>query len=714
MTHTTEDTDLVRAQAEIRALREIIGQIAGRGAVPPSDWQNWPEQSAKALSEESRLALIGADDTVRQRVRERLQMWAALDSLRDGFAVFGSDGSLQASNRSFRMFFGDYVSFDGPVTDEMLIDAGLRSAALDTRLLDRDVMRALIKASMTTPQVLPISGGRRMRWTLRRCENGGAALLITDITDTVRRERDLDRARRQAEGAARTRTTFLASMSHEIRTPLNGVICMADLLAESGLNPDQCQMAETISGSGRALLTIVNNVLDFARGDATSIRLAHEPFDLELLLSEVVILIGRLSDVKGLRLIVDFDSTGPTFYRGDAGRLRQVLMNLLGNAVKFTQAGRIILGVTRNPRSGHLVISVSDSGVGIDDSDLDRIFVEFSQLDNGAASSPGGGTGLGLTITAQLIAAMGGQLWVHSVPGEGTVFGVNIPLLVEDYPLSVSDPPTYAGNVVAIAISDPAEAEATARRLRRHGLQILRANAETSFEHLVASDAVLCAPQDALPDTMLTKLRCVPDRPVLASMGVSGAEDTEYDLILPRFGPIYDMLLCQRKPLGQVMACPMPSPQLTVAQLPAAEPGQADDDFIDVLAADDNATNRLVLEKLLGRFALRLRSVENGELAVRAWQHQRPDLIFMDIAMPVMDGCDASRAIRRLASFAGHEHTPIVALTAHIDPEDHARILDAGIDAILQKPLTQHALMQEIDRWLPGRLCLSPRHVQNS
>ena len=363
------------------------------------------------------------------------RLWASLETIRDGFAVFGPDNRLIAANRSYLALFDGLEMVKPGVEMALLIELLADEGLVDIGDMPSKEWQAKMLARIEEPRIdyatLKLWNGQFVQLIDRRTRDGDLVTLALNITDQTRREDQLREAREKAEAANRAKSAFLANMSHEIRTPMNGVIAMAELLAETELDDDQRSFLETIRSSGEALLVIINDVLDYSKIEADKVEFKRAEFDLERCVHDVVTLLQPGAHDKGLQLAIDFDLFLPNTFVGDAGRIRQVLTNLVGNAIKFTEKGHVLIRVLGLPAEEDAVyqihVTVEDTGIGIPEDKLDSIFQEFQQVEN-EKDRRHDGTGLGLAITQKLVRAMGGDMWVESRVDEGSGFGFSLPL----------------------------------------------------------------------------------------------------------------------------------------------------------------------------------------------------------------------------------------------------------------------------------------------
>jgi len=550
-------------------------------------------------------------------------------------------------------------------------------------------------------KIASASGARWIAWREVNVRADGDSEMQSvgrDVTDRVLAERALAEARDQAEAANRAKSRFLTMVSHEIRTPLNGILGMADLLGDTPLTPEQATYLNAVKTSGETLLSLIEEVLDFSKIEAGRLDLAARPFPLAAFVEEAVELLGPRAQAKRLEIGAYVDERLPAQVVGDAARLRQVLFNLAGNAIKFTERGGVSIILEPGEEADAIAITVQDTGIGISSEDQARIFLEFEQADGGSTRKFGG-TGLGLTISNRIVESMGGSIAVESAPDEGSTFRVTVPLArAGDAGEPELKVPDLAGDDILIVAPAAMEASLLARRLQRWGART----------KIVPDDNVAAAllPEQmwsaVLVDHALGTQACerlaraassVQRRIVLVTPAMRNelAALKEAGFTGYLIKPVRAASLAAR--FSQDDAFDHGAAMETAEAPSAARPGGG----LSILVAEDNEINALLARALLVRLGHHPTLAASGAAVVESWLAARAagtpfDRVLMDLHMPGMDGLEATRRIRALEADGGAARTPILALTANASAEDREACLAAGMDGFLVKPFDRERL----------------------
>lgn len=493
------------------------------------------------------------------------------------------------------------------------------------------------------------------------------------------RTADLRAAKDAADAANSAKSDFLATMSHEIRTPMNGIMVMAEMLATSEMPPRQRRFAEVIAKSGSSLLAIINDILDFSKIEAGKLELESAAVDPEEIVDDVLSLFWERARSKGLELAAYVHPDAPARVEADPVRLRQVISNLVNNAIKFTQSGGVIVEVS-SPGPNRLRVAVRDTGIGIPQDKLPGLFAAFTQADQ-STTRRFGGTGLGLAICKRLVEAMGGRMAVRSVLGHGSAFAFEAPLRAIAPPC---EPSRFEG-AVDLRVSGQFTASVLRRQLEALGLTLARPGEPAV---LVVTDADRALEDDGRKFGPVICLAGFSD-PAPAELLRQGKVDALLTLPVRR-RELEALLQAWRDgaPLSEGANGP-----LNAQVLPTFGAAR-------VLVADDSAVNLEVAKEALARLGIACQTVCDGRAAIEALEQQRFDLVLMDGSMPVMDGYEAARYIRQRETENAQKRTPIVALTAHVVGEAADFWREAGMDAVLPKPFTLASLGAVISQFL--------------
>ncbi|TIN27473.1 MAG: response regulator [Mesorhizobium sp.] len=545
----------------------------------------------------------------------------------------------------------------------------------------------------------------------------------------------------KAEAADRAKSEFLANMSHEIRTPMNGVLGMAELLAKTDLTARQKTFTDVIVKSGNALLTIINDILDFSKINAGQLTLDPAPFRLSEAVEDVATLVSARVAEKNLELIVRVDPRLPAHVVGDAGRFRQIITNLLGNAVKFTEKGHVLIDVGGEIVNDvvQLKIRVEDTGIGIPAEKLQNVFEKFAQVD-GSSTRRHEGTGLGLAIAARLVDLMAGKIGVESEIGRGSVFWFAVPLPAHQAAARDEIVPVDVTGARVLVIDDnPVNREILLEQLRSWSFDCAAAESgavglaflDRAYQLGAAVDCIILDYQmpgmngadvaraiasdsrlSSIPVVLLTSVDQVDFGKMIIDFGIA-AHLTKPARSAVLLGTVISVIQKARSQVGKarfvrepiVQVPPAAPPAFTVIRGPAMPPATVPESTttpngpIDILIAEDNDVNQLVFGQILNGLGLSYRIAGNGRTAVEMYRALRPKLILMDVSMPEMNGYEATRAIRAMETSTG-THIPIIGVTAHALKGDRDKCIESGMDDYLPKPVSPDRLGTKIGTWL--------------
>ncbi|MFF4055870.1 response regulator [Streptomyces sp. NPDC001668] len=652
------------------------------------------------------------------------QARSVIESARDAFVAIDEDGLVIDWNLGAERLFGfSHRETMGRPLTETIIPERYRAAHMaalqrvlaggEAHVLGRQIeFTALHHDGHEIPVELSVW---RLKSAKARCFNA----FIRDISERKQAEAALAEARDQAIAASQAKSHFVASMSHEIRTPINGVIGLSDLLLGTELDAEQSRYTQGIRAAGTALLSLINGVLDFSKLEAGKFELDEVAFSPQVLVEEVVSLVAQTAQAEGLELLSDCSPDLPAVVLGDSGRLRQILLNLASNAVKFTESGEVLLRAhparSRPPaeRAPWLQFEVADTGIGIAEADQGRMFDAFSQAD-ASTTRRFGGTGLGLAICRRLIEAMGGSIGLTSLPGQGSTFYFTVPVRAPDtseQPPAPLQPDTFRGLRVLVVDDNDTNRLILDTQLRRWHIE---------------PTVVTCGPQALValheaeaagrPFALALLDHYMPDMDgmELARRITTDQNFARVRLLLLTSGPPVPAVELEAAGIARSLPKPVHQSQLldslvelTTQTWPVATPASAAPAPITsstahrghLLLVEDNQINQMVAQGMLTRLGYSTDTATDGVQALRMTEEHSYQAVLMDCQMPRMDGYSAARELRSRERDNGG-HLPVIAMTARALAEDWERCLDAGMDDYVSKPVTADELEEALTRWV--------------
>lgn len=660
-------------------------------------------RQAEAARREAEEALRASEARYRQIV----------ETAAEGIGIIAPDGSIRFANAALANMLGEEPeALCGRSISEWLDEAGRRT------VLERIARRQ--------------AGDRaRSSFELKFCRQDGAEIwtyvsaapltddqgryygtlgMATDITplkwaeaELRRSYEDLKRAKEKAEAAGQARSEFVALVSHEIRTPMNGVLGMAELLLASGLKPEQQEMVQLIRSSGEALLKVINDLLDLSKMEAGKLPIQADLFQLEQAIMQAAELLAPVAETKGLELFVSLPPSPPPPLWGDAGRIRQVLLNLVGNAIKFTERGHVLIAaecLEVGPARALVRISVADTGAGIPQDKQELLFARFTQLEN-AATAGGDGTGLGLAISKQLVELMSGRIGVESRPGKGSKFFFELPLALGE-PGEREESFVTPGLQVLAAVAHPVGRTILQELLECWGMRVAAAASASHARELMSAGetarfdlAVLDLPEGDRPALLAeAALREIPVLLLLPARRRGDRKPETPGKCAVLIKPVAPSALRRALEALRKNGRAEPAPQKPTAETHVTEGARR------VLVADDNPVNRELARRMLERLGCVVVLAADGTQALRLYEQQSFDVIFLDCQMPTMDGYQVAAQIRQREA-AGGRRTPVVALTASDGEHVRSRCQAAGMDACLSKPIGAAALRELLESLAP-------------
>ncbi len=701
--------------ARITALSDSMISISGgnlHAALPEATGRDEIAKMAAALRVFRDTAIEVEESNLREISEARERLSAALESISDGIVLYDSEDRMILCNQTYRDLLGPGLAahaVPGVQFEDFMREVAAKDRAIDDDIGtggDGEARIAQILLNRRTPGRELLEKWPRGKWikfTETKTQAGGTVGVLSDVTELIE-------AKEQAEAASEAKSTFLASMSHEIRTPLNGIVGMSTLLGGTKLTHEQRDFATTINEAAETLLTIINDILDFSKVEAGALALENVPVDLIVTIESTTDMLATKASDKGIEFVFRIGPDLPPAIYGDSIRLKQILLNLLNNAIKFTDAGEVVLNADQvsDGDAARIRLEVRDTGIGIPENRMDRLFKSFSQVDT-STTRRFGGTGLGLVITKRLVELMGGEISVSSRVGKGTTFTIDLPFTPAERPSTPGMDEMLAavrGRKVLVVDDNQTNLKILGERLRGWDIHPeLCDHPQTALEILrtISVDVVISdfkMPEMTGLDMALKLKEQSGDQgpPVILYSSVSLLDhDTRAKF--------------EAAGLTAHLMKPARTTQMLAALVKAIDPDALPADqsamglasswapagtVLDVLLVDDNAINRKVALKILRRLNIDPMIVDNAAAAIAACEARSFGVVFMDIEMPEMDGVTATAVLRERLEPVRQPY--IVALTANAMTQDRESYLRSGMDDYLSKPIDIDALTQCLDR----------------
>ncbi len=673
-----------------------------------------------------------------------------MESMAVGLCVFDEDFKILHSNQLAITLSGIDQSLWNVGNDtRKLVDIGIKHNIYPDFNNTDDILETIfgsIEATGESQIERTQLDGRTITERYRKLENGGLVCIYTDITNYKNREKELQNLTEKlkeksvaAQSASKAKSEFLANMSHEIRTPMNGILGMAEILKNTDLSEQQYSFVETLHSSGMSLLTIINDILDFSKIEAGKLDIDYAPFNINDTVEDVATLIGHSTVKKDTDLFVHCRSSIPSALIGDPSRIRQVLMNLVGNAVKFTDVGSVLIDVFGQEENDHynLTVEIVDTGIGIPEDKLDLVFEQFTQAENSTTRNYGG-TGLGLTIARHIVEAMGGKIYARSKVGKGSVFGftINLPIantdnqennhLSANFPHENSSFSMQNAPVLILCENTISETILTEKLSYWQAKPVIATDYKSAIDTLIEFECSRDPIHTIILDTHSDNqdfIETLKDKTILRHKNIAiikrlrgyaaQQQATTHENItnLPKPLRRNDLLeFLQTASIAKNVeslkstldvAKPYTHDDMATSQNASKNlQNKSPDHKHTILIAEDNEVNRMVIDNMIDKDYYDIVYAENGKIALDKAKGKKFDLILMDISMPEMDGIECTKNIRIYEDENNLPHTPIIALTAHAMRGDSQRFLAAGMNDYLSKPIKKNTINAALKKWL--------------